>query len=655
LADIDFRQVAASLAIVSDVTGEGSAAGTAFANMWRKLADPQEKANKLLKKWNIELVDAETGQVNVAKVITQFSQRLNEITDPMDRAKKAIELFGARGARAYVALSKRGGPELEKLVASMANTEEGAKGAAKAMAEIRMDNVAGDVVKLTSAMEGLNLGFLAGIFGGEGRKAIQFVTRHIQGVTMALDILNGEVGEFKLKEKFGAAADTFMKMAKGMREGANVVKNVITDIIAKMREWGASFGKDNLKNIVKWITIFVLVAAALAPVIFGIIMIGLAVSAITSIIAGAAGILTGAFLPVLAIVGVLWMVFQSLRRENETFGETAVRVWGELKTWALDLWHNVLEPIWEGIKEAARIVIPELARVFKESFGIAKEAVKDLFKTLGVEIGSGKQGWKDMARTAVFVIAAIIEAVVKLTMYIIIMVVQAVKMFKLFFGQVMDSVLSPFIEVWNLLSDVYQAFEMVFAGDIIGGLKHFGKALLNFVLAPLRSLIRHIVRLADAIPGLGDTIPQALRDFANVGTIGLTAVGDAPPTTHGKRGVPPFLKKRDKVTGEIIAKESASGDLGKLMENLRNIKDSITEGTKEGGKEVKDKLDALLEETKKQPCVDSNVSVAIDNETVARGQARHKAEVGERAGFSTTHWQRRTALEHGAAPVRGRA
>jgi ElaB/YqjD/DUF883 family membrane-anchored ribosome-binding protein len=119
--------------------------------------------------------------------------------------------------------------------------------------------------------------------------------------------------------------------------------------------------------------------------------------------------------------------------------------------------------------------------------------------------------------------------------------------------------------------------------------------------------------------------------------------------------VPPFLKKRDKVTGEIIAKESASGDLGKLMENLRNIKDSITEGTKEGGKEVKDKLDALLEETKKQPCVDSNVSVAIDNETVARGQARHKAEVGERAGFSTTHWQRRTALEHGAAPVRGRA
>jgi TP901 family phage tail tape measure protein len=60
---------------------------------------------------------------------------------------------------------------------------------------------------------------------------------------------------------------------------------------------------------------------------------------------------------------------------------------------------------------------------------------------------------------------------------------------------------------------------------------------------------------------------------------------------------------------------------------------------------------AVAENMPKEINVDSKV--CIDGKTVAKSTAKHKQEVYERAGFKTTPWQRRAAVEQGASPAGG--
>jgi hypothetical protein len=204
--------------------------------------------------------------------------------------------------------------------------------------------------------------------------------------------------------------------------------------------------------------------------------------------------------------------------------------------------------------------------------------------------------------------------------------------------------------VWNLLSTIWDGFAALFSGDIIGGFKKMGQAIADFVLAPLKFLIRNIVRLADAVH-IGDQISQGLRDFANSGTIGIQTVGTqrAAQGGQGTRGAPEFLKKkqtadamRDAVTTSKTADVNITNAFG---ENLD--KSMAAMGDKLGAK-----LDGVKDAAEKQPCVDNNVRVNLDGQEVARSQSRHKQELKDRAGFKATPWQRRVALEHGGAPTR---
>jgi hypothetical protein len=62
-----------------------------------------------------------------------------------------------------------------------------------------------------------------------------------------------------------------------------------------------------------------------------------------------------------------------------------------------------------------------------------------------------------------------------------------------------------------------------------------------------------------------------------------------------------------------------------------------------------------------QPCVtvDNKVEVnvasklSVDGSEMAIASAKHQAEISERAGFSTTPWQKRKILEVGALPATG--
>lgn len=112
-----------------------------------------------------------------------------KINSSSNKLNTAIELVGVVGAKSLQTLANSAG-DIDVLTKSL----EDAEGAAKAIAETRLDNLAGDITKLDSAWEG----FLLSIEDGEGaisslsRGAVQLLTKGIAN----LQVISREFGYY---------------------------------------------------------------------------------------------------------------------------------------------------------------------------------------------------------------------------------------------------------------------------------------------------------------------------------------------------------------------------------------------------------------------------------------------------------------------------
>lgn len=70
------------------------------------------------------------------------------------------------------------------------------------------------------------------------------------------------------------------------------------------------------------------------------------------------------------------------------------------------------------------------------------------------------------------------------------------------------------VDVKNQFRLFREMIESFSAGNIGKGLAKIGEMLLNVVLAPLRMIVRELIRLTDAIPGMEGFAPKSVREFA---------------------------------------------------------------------------------------------------------------------------------------------
>lgn len=113
-----------------------------------------------------------------------LEQGLDQVNNSSNKLNTAIGLVGLVGAGALLNLAGAGDK-----IGTLTTTLEDSAEAAKKMAEIRLDNLAGDMTKLGSAWDG----FLLGIEDGEGiisklqRGSIQFLTGSVKFLGDAID------------------------------------------------------------------------------------------------------------------------------------------------------------------------------------------------------------------------------------------------------------------------------------------------------------------------------------------------------------------------------------------------------------------------------------------------------------------------------------
>ena len=122
----------------------------------------------------------------------KLNDALDKIAESSNKMGTAMEIGGTTGGRALLALADKR-TEIDELTISLEESE----GAAAAMAEVRLDNLAGDTTKLTSAWEG----FLLSLEDGEGvlnlmaRGVIKWLTMLLGGITKVSNFFGAFVME----------------------------------------------------------------------------------------------------------------------------------------------------------------------------------------------------------------------------------------------------------------------------------------------------------------------------------------------------------------------------------------------------------------------------------------------------------------------------
>lgn len=156
-----------------------------------------------------------------------------KINSSSNKLNTAIDLVGVLGAKSLQTLANSAG-DIDVLTEAL----EGAEGAAKAIAETRLDNLSGDTTKLSSAWEGflLNIEDGTGALNKLARGGIQFLTKSIEFLQDAISVTSFvfQDGWRSIQEYTGAGVDVaggyFSKFGAAIKVFANEAMLSISEI-----------------------------------------------------------------------------------------------------------------------------------------------------------------------------------------------------------------------------------------------------------------------------------------------------------------------------------------------------------------------------------------------------------------------------------------
>lgn len=175
---ISLQETAAAMAVLAQNGLAGGQAGRNYRSVLISLLSPSKKATETI-------LDMGLSVKEVNPQFDSFQNIMRKFSDAGLDATKAAAIFGSEGVNAVLALTGNI-PALEKMIV-VAND---ATGTAKRIAEIKLDNIAGDWEKLTGELSetAMVLGS-AGVAGGlrsliqTGTEWVEWMNKMIEGIT----------------------------------------------------------------------------------------------------------------------------------------------------------------------------------------------------------------------------------------------------------------------------------------------------------------------------------------------------------------------------------------------------------------------------------------------------------------------------------------
>lgn len=177
----NMEDLALSTALMAKASINGSMAGTQLRKMMLNMTTGDKNATKAMQKLGVTMQDEYGNMLPWSNVLEQMRAGFQGLSSDAERVEMANLLGGKTAAAGVLALMGQSNEEYEKLKENI----YGAQGAAQRMAEQRENNLQGDVTKLKSAYEVLQLQ-VAQSFDGIARGTVQQTTQMVQGMRQAI-------------------------------------------------------------------------------------------------------------------------------------------------------------------------------------------------------------------------------------------------------------------------------------------------------------------------------------------------------------------------------------------------------------------------------------------------------------------------------------
>lgn len=234
------EDVSVAIGILANSGIKGEKAGTGLTAVFNGLSSPTKQAKAAMDELGISMFDSAGKARPLRDMIGNLREAFAGLSQE-EKMKYAYDLAGVDGMKTIQLLVNASASDYEKLTEAIANAD----GAARKMAETRMDNLAGDMEQLGGAWETFQLSIMEGK-GAEGlRSFVSGVTKDIERLTeymkdgfdisdvgrLALDILT------QLKNKFleldgigsilagGVLAGALYKIASLARKAGRFIKD----------------------------------------------------------------------------------------------------------------------------------------------------------------------------------------------------------------------------------------------------------------------------------------------------------------------------------------------------------------------------------------------------------------------------------------------
>jgi len=134
---LDLENTAAGAMVLANAGLRGSTIGTGFRRVLQLLVSPTKKLRVLFASAGADLDKLNPAVSSMTSVIGELQKLLGKTVDPAERARRAFELFGLRGASVAAALGQAGREGFEAML-----SEVYAVGRASEMAEKQMEGLA---------------------------------------------------------------------------------------------------------------------------------------------------------------------------------------------------------------------------------------------------------------------------------------------------------------------------------------------------------------------------------------------------------------------------------------------------------------------------------------------------------------------------------
>ena len=217
------EDVSVAIGILANSGIKGEKAGTGLTAVFNGLSSPTKQAKAAMDELGISMFDSAGKARPLRDMIGNLREAFAGLSQE-EKMKYAYDLAGVDGMKTIQLLVNASASDYEKLTEAITNAD----GAARKMAETRMDNLAGDMEQLGGAWETFQLSIMEGK-GAEGlRGFVSGVTKDIERLTeymkdgfdisdvgrLALDILT------QLKNKFLELDGICSILAGGVLAGA---------------------------------------------------------------------------------------------------------------------------------------------------------------------------------------------------------------------------------------------------------------------------------------------------------------------------------------------------------------------------------------------------------------------------------------------------